>query len=942
MTDFRKPVITVRDGRVIESSIIHALPCRGCEPQRNAHRLAVIAGTARNRHFTCPNRGSGTDHCHSHCFQYPRLVRERDDNWHFHQGIDVHGEEGVSQILSVTAGTVHFARNERTSDAYGGYGKVVVVHTAPYWYLYAHCHEVLVQTGDTVDEAQPIATVGRTQYLSDGRVSSDTMRPHLHFEVSRERYPIRDGRNRETALDNDNSTMPRIDPGAHLRDLGPWGPKRFFFPLVSGATDEDDYEVTAERTVAMYEATERDNPGGTFPLGANNVWHGGVHLHGSPGSLVRAPFDGRVVAARLDADPRRARGYFGSMNFVLLHHELPANIVEQLRSEGGSASREPWRGAVGEFRGTGRRRREVPNTSSDVVEVKRLLHGAGHYDPEDSTLLTNGTAEPGFIEAILAFQRTFVRRPDGVIDIPGSSYRRLQQAEQARQREQQAAAARERGEPEPRPSLVYSLFMHLHPETLDDALAERIPWLARVQLEPSEEERQQEERDRREREQRVNSEITEDGADRDYAMQDDVGPPRRRRGPANTEDDVRWVQRRLTRHGHYSGPADGQWSDAVDQGVRAFQSEHVAYYRNRTPDAGISAGRATDAALRQTPAELEAAAEDPQARDGGIDRRLVSRAAERSDEAGPTAVVTDLDARISAGEPLWTAGVGRAFNDTSVRAPAPAAPAPAATGVSARAADASAPQPIIHWSIFSEEPLIGAWDEIEDTDNADLTVDVASLINRAQQRAQQQDADDEDGPQGSEGEDTADSGEGEDAPGGSEGEAAPDGSEDRAPSDQAAAGSDGSGSGGPAGALREDEILSVEEIHRFYASEDSHFLRRVQCRFNSEWGLDLDQTVDALRGMGWNTRLLSHQMAPYMWWEEAGDAVPGSAVVWHYNPVAFLELYWQQYPRGEAPAEATAGAAASPTADPAATPSPGETTANPMCGGPEPVVPECS
>lgn len=47
--------------------------------------------------------------------------------------------------------------------------------------VYAHCNELLVKEGDTVEQGQKIATVGET---------GNATGPHLHFEVRINDTPI--------------------------------------------------------------------------------------------------------------------------------------------------------------------------------------------------------------------------------------------------------------------------------------------------------------------------------------------------------------------------------------------------------------------------------------------------------------------------------------------------------------------------------------------------------------------------------------------------------------------------------------------------------------------------------------------------------------------------------------------------------------------------------
>ncbi len=65
--------------------------------------------------------------------------------------------------------------------------------------------------------------------------------------------------------------------------------------------------------------------GGYFPVGANQAWHTGIHLNIEPGTPVKAPADGVIVAAR-NADPTPN---MGSANMVLMRHKLEIGGSEQ-------------------------------------------------------------------------------------------------------------------------------------------------------------------------------------------------------------------------------------------------------------------------------------------------------------------------------------------------------------------------------------------------------------------------------------------------------------------------------------------------------------------------------------------------------------------------------------------------------------------------------------
>ncbi|MCX4241747.1 N-acetylmuramoyl-L-alanine amidase [Paraliomyxa miuraensis] len=76
-------------------------------------------------------------------------------------------------------------------------------------------------------------------------------------------------------------------------------------------------EANQESLSLLHRHVEQERRGGYFPIGANTIWHGGVHLRVTEGSRVYACLPGRIVAARLAMDPI---GSYGSRNFVLIEH----------------------------------------------------------------------------------------------------------------------------------------------------------------------------------------------------------------------------------------------------------------------------------------------------------------------------------------------------------------------------------------------------------------------------------------------------------------------------------------------------------------------------------------------------------------------------------------------------------------------------------------------
>jgi hypothetical protein len=97
--------------------------------------------------------------------------------------------------------------------------------------------------------------------------------------------------------------------------------------------------------------------------------------------------------------------------------------------------------------------------------------------------------------------------------------------------------------------------------------------------------------------------------------------------------------------------------------------------------------------------------------------------------------------------------------------------------------------------------------------------------------------------------------------------------------------------------FQRDRILTQAELLEFYMSGRAEFLRRTQCKFISEWGVDVEATIDKLqrmsdeRGLGWDLGAFEAKLRPYLWWDQAADVLPSSRQVWHYNPIEFLGRY---------------------------------------------------
>jgi hypothetical protein len=190
-------------------------------------------------------------------------------------------------------------------------------------FWYAHCEEVLCEIGQTVYEQTVIARVGNS-----GKAGP----PHLHFEVvdspaitkGNELVPrhktVTGGIGWERELGKPKA--PRLDPLEELEKLGPWGTREVFD--LGARSIDDALAEDLHRTVET-------SPGGYFPLGANNFWHGGVHIPMPEGSVLHAPFNATIVAARLAPDEESGKGEHGHTSFLLLKHEVSESVFEKMQ-----------------------------------------------------------------------------------------------------------------------------------------------------------------------------------------------------------------------------------------------------------------------------------------------------------------------------------------------------------------------------------------------------------------------------------------------------------------------------------------------------------------------------------------------------------------------------------------------------------------------------------
>jgi hypothetical protein len=836
-----------------------------------ARRIGSLTEKTPSLDFRCPNLNNG---CTTSAFKYPRKVKleatyPKGYRFHYHQGIDIGGVDGKTQIISVVSGKVRKVGKEPVKG-YGGYGRFVEIEGDDgLFYLHAHCAEILVEEGKPVKEQDPIAIVGCTGFETDEEVQPELehcealkkwrnegaqgappkppevtvvsktgtprkmnwMGAHLHFEVSKQpfgpqhalissKHPetgasIKIKVDRSTDDENREVTEDPLEVLAGLRDWGGTGaPEVLYFP--------NGDLVTASRIEPMHRAIEHQRLGGYFPIGAHARWHGGVHLFGAQGERFVAPFSGTIIAVRLDEDPERAYQTFGSTNFVLMKHEIPEALVQRLAPRPAepkrAGERQPSTAAAAQNPKV-KVGRGGDNPAAYVIDAKRMLHGllaadgAPYFSPDDAAALESSAVDEVFFGAIERFQNALnATKPKqtkgegkGLMRISGPTWNALRAAaplpappvEPPRSSStasgangsgdsSQTAQGSSSSAPSENTKAVYSLFLHGEAVALNAACAQRVPWLTRIELEPTEEEKQSAETEREH----------EGQAERDEAahtMTGDVGAAGR--NVENESEDVSWVQARLKRFGYFSGEVGQAVDPSLLAAIKRFQVKHL---NAKKPDGVVSPGGSTYDKLTRTPAELGLNGKKKDAIDPGFLRRARTR------EGETVKVVSDLRVAIEAGEVLWTTGLGGADNDEGHA-------------------------PLIHWEIFSAEPLMQTWEQLEDTGD-DLSVDVTSpLVSEIEQVT---DVDDD------------------------------------------------------------EKVLSKNEVATYFSTGLGLHLRSYQCRFKHEAAFTPDAVEAAMSKLGDPFPEGSRaQVEPYLWWNQAAAVLPSSAVVWHYNPVAFVAEY---------------------------------------------------
>lgn len=158
--------------------------------------IAPIAGA-----YTLPHRGGRGS------FLVDRGPVGRGGRDHFHRGIDLEAELG-RPWLAVENGTVELVHKQPARGFYG-YGRIVVLKldSGP-WALYAHGSQVDVAPGQRVAEGEQLGRVGRSQFRGGDPGDDQRMGSHLHFELSKRRYPL------------PPEAPVRVDPTAWLKARG--------------------------------------------------------------------------------------------------------------------------------------------------------------------------------------------------------------------------------------------------------------------------------------------------------------------------------------------------------------------------------------------------------------------------------------------------------------------------------------------------------------------------------------------------------------------------------------------------------------------------------------------------------------------------------------------------------------------------------------------------
>jgi hypothetical protein len=123
--------------------------------------------------------------------------------------------------------------------------------------------------------------------------------------------------------------MGPFDPQPNMPSFFRWNrahvlQKELFHDADPDALQDTHSYYDLDKTQMYYATTEDPALGGTFPIGANKLWHGGVHFAAPNGNpKVYAAASGTIVAARLGSNEEVENdASLGSQRFVLIRHTL--------------------------------------------------------------------------------------------------------------------------------------------------------------------------------------------------------------------------------------------------------------------------------------------------------------------------------------------------------------------------------------------------------------------------------------------------------------------------------------------------------------------------------------------------------------------------------------------------------------------------------------------
>ena len=348
--------------------------------------------------------------------------------------------------------------------------------------------------------------------------------------------------------DNTNlPDMPDGGPNSRITRRGDWleGPppptvSPVHLPLDLGC----GLEPSEDAIEGYYEHTETEHRGGYFPIGANTVWHGGLHLHAPAGSSVHALWDGTIVAARLAEDSAKVLRHYGSVSFLLLAHELGGATLNKLRPKGKLIGYKVRIEAI--------RLRGGPGLSGERLGV---LEREDELERLSSELTKADNYNWCEVKVTKAKDASLVGKT-GYCAISDQWYWAIREELEAEELD------------ESKTYRLYSLYMHLNGEALGDdneAIAD-VEWL---QAAPS---------------------VSTDALTKRVGEDCD-----------NVAADVRKVQERLKVHEAYSGPVHGQVDEATLAAIYEFQERLVAEGQFSRADGVISPGRKTWQGLQKAP-----------------------------------------------------------------------------------------------------------------------------------------------------------------------------------------------------------------------------------------------------------------------------------------------------------------------------------------------------